>query len=115
RPVPLQWETSVLMPVGTARPRRHPHGDPGGTAMPVLPSALDTVLRRCAVAGTAALLLPPALAGCGGAESAPGGAGDHRADIGAADRARVADGGTLRWAVDALPRTLNSFQADASA
>lgn len=83
--------------------------------MPALPSALDTVLRRCAVAGTAALLLPPALAGCGGAESAPGGAGDHRADIGAADRARVADGGTLRWAVDALPRTLNSFQADASA
>ncbi|GAA4902340.1 ABC transporter family substrate-binding protein [Streptomyces coeruleoprunus] len=37
------------------------------------------------------------------------------ADIAPAERARVADGGTLHWAVDALPTTLNAFQADADA
>ncbi|SEK27891.1 ABC transporter family substrate-binding protein [Streptacidiphilus jiangxiensis] len=34
-------------------------------------------------------------------------------DMARADRAAVAQGGTLRWAVDALPTTLNAFQADA--
>ncbi|GGP88913.1 ABC transporter family substrate-binding protein [Streptomyces roseolilacinus] len=37
------------------------------------------------------------------------------ADIAAAPRPAVADGGTLSWAVDALPSTLNAFQADADA
>ncbi|MGW0817612.1 ABC transporter family substrate-binding protein [Streptomyces viridiviolaceus] len=36
-------------------------------------------------------------------------------DIASADRARVADGGTLRWAVDSVPDTLNTFQSDADA
>jgi peptide/nickel transport system substrate-binding protein len=36
-------------------------------------------------------------------------------DIAPAARTLVADGGTLRWAVDAVPETLNTFQADASA
>ncbi|MET9430985.1 MULTISPECIES: ABC transporter substrate-binding protein [unclassified Streptomyces] len=36
-------------------------------------------------------------------------------DIAPAARDRVADGGTLRWAVDAVPATLNAFQADADA
>ncbi|MGM0354940.1 ABC transporter family substrate-binding protein [Streptomyces sp. ECR3] len=36
-------------------------------------------------------------------------------DIAPAGRALVADGGTLRWAVDAVPATLNTFQADADA
>ncbi|WP_031078432.1 ABC transporter family substrate-binding protein [Streptomyces sp. NRRL S-118] len=34
-------------------------------------------------------------------------------DIAPAARDRVADGGTLRWAVDTMPATLNTFQADA--
>ena len=83
--------------------------------MPALSSSPATVPRRCAVLAAAALLLPPVLAGCGTAESAPEGADGHREDIGAAARARVVDGGTLRWAVDALPRTLNSYQPDATA
>ncbi|GAA3824057.1 ABC transporter family substrate-binding protein [Streptomyces chiangmaiensis] len=33
-------------------------------------------------------------------------------DIAPASRTLVADGGVLRWAVDALPPTLNTFQAD---
>jgi peptide/nickel transport system substrate-binding protein len=36
-------------------------------------------------------------------------------DIAPAARAQVTDGGTLRWAVDAMPTTLNAFQADADA
>jgi peptide/nickel transport system substrate-binding protein len=36
-------------------------------------------------------------------------------DIAPAARALVADGGTLRWAVDDVPATLNTFQADADA
>lgn len=34
-------------------------------------------------------------------------------DIAPAARDRVGDGGSVRWAVDAMPQTLNSFQADA--
>ncbi|MFJ8584958.1 ABC transporter family substrate-binding protein [Streptomyces sp. NPDC093595] len=34
-------------------------------------------------------------------------------DIAPAARDRIADGGTLRWAVDTMPATLNTFQADA--
>lgn len=36
-------------------------------------------------------------------------------DIAAAPRNLVADGGTLRWAIDAVPQTLNTFQSDADA
>ncbi|MDX3458168.1 ABC transporter family substrate-binding protein [Streptomyces sp. ME02-8801-2C] len=63
---------------------------------------------------TAGVLAVPLLTACGGdqdEESKPL-AGQ---DIAPADRARLADGGTLRWAVDALPETLNTFQADADA
>lgn len=61
----------------------------------------------------AGVLAVPALAGC----SDPDPAGKPLAgqDIGSADRAQVADGGTLRWAVDAVPETLNIFQSDADA
>ena len=37
------------------------------------------------------------------------------ADVAQADRTRLASGGTLRWAVDAVPTTFNAFQTDASA
>ncbi|MCI3221976.1 ABC transporter substrate-binding protein [Streptomyces sp. NP-1717] len=36
-------------------------------------------------------------------------------DVAPAARDRIADGGTLRWAVDTVPTTLNAFQADADA
>ncbi|MEV6617072.1 ABC transporter family substrate-binding protein [Streptomyces sp. NPDC051051] len=36
-------------------------------------------------------------------------------DIAPAARDRITDGGTLRWAVDAVPETFNAFQSDADA
>ncbi|MCP9986619.1 ABC transporter substrate-binding protein [Streptomyces sudanensis] len=63
---------------------------------------------------TGGALVVSALAGCGSGD-------EERAaravppDIAAAPRSAVADGGTLSWAVDALPATFNAFQADADA
>ncbi|MEV4744595.1 ABC transporter substrate-binding protein [Streptomyces sp. NPDC049555] len=61
----------------------------------------------------AALLALPVLAGCagGGEDEAEGPAAPP--DIAAVPRAKVADQGTLTWAVDALPATYNAFHADA--
>lgn len=63
---------------------------------------------------TTGVLALPALASCS--------SGDERSeapaaaqDVGPAARDRIADGGTLRWAVDTVPTTLNTFQADADA
>ncbi|MFI9205242.1 ABC transporter family substrate-binding protein [Streptomyces sp. NPDC053048] len=74
--------------------------------------------RRPAVLAAAAVLLPlPLLAGCSGggtAEDADDGPAVAQ-DIAAAPRSKVADKGTLTWAVDALPATYNTFQADADA
>jgi peptide/nickel transport system substrate-binding protein len=63
---------------------------------------------------TAGVLAVPTLAGCSSEDEAAGQplAGQ---DIAPAARAAVADGGTLRWAVDSVPETLNTFQADADA
>ncbi|MFE7598131.1 ABC transporter family substrate-binding protein [Streptomyces sp. NPDC057494] len=61
---------------------------------------------------TSAVLAVTVLAGCSSGDEAdetPAAAQDNAP----AARDRVADGGTLRWAVDALPTTLNAFQADA--
>lgn len=62
---------------------------------------------------TAGALAVPLLAGCGSDDE------DSRPlagqDIAPAARAQITDGGTLRWAVDAMPETLNTFQADADA
>ncbi|MEV4945152.1 ABC transporter substrate-binding protein [Streptomyces sp. NPDC053755] len=61
---------------------------------------------------TSAMLAVSVLAGCSSddeAESHPVAAPDHAP----AARALIDDGGTLRWAVDAMPATLNAFQADA--
>ncbi|WP_327288942.1 ABC transporter family substrate-binding protein [Streptomyces sp. NBC_01198] len=68
---------------------------------------------RIAVALTAGATLT--LAGC-----SSGGGGNHAAgtagtDVATVARAGVRDGGTLRWATDDVPRTLNAFQADADA
>ncbi|MGW3935309.1 ABC transporter family substrate-binding protein [Streptomyces phaeochromogenes] len=62
---------------------------------------------------TAGVLAVPALAGC--SEKDPAGKPTAGQEIAPAERGRIADGGTLRWAVDALPETLNAFQADADA
>ncbi|MEF9885149.1 ABC transporter family substrate-binding protein [Streptomyces sp. P9-A4] len=61
---------------------------------------------------TSAVLAVTVLAGCSSGDEgdeAPAAAQDNAP----ATRDKVADGGTLRWAVDALPTTLNTFQADA--
>ncbi|MZD09275.1 ABC transporter family substrate-binding protein, partial [Streptomyces sp. SID5785] len=54
-----------------------------------------------------------ALAGCGSDDEA--GKPAARQDIAPAAREQIKDGGTVRWAIDALPQTLNAFQADADA
>ncbi|WP_329282658.1 ABC transporter family substrate-binding protein [Streptomyces sp. NBC_00691] len=67
---------------------------------------------RSVAALTSAVLAVAVLAGCSSSDDAD----EARAaaqDNAPAARDKVADGGTLRWAVDALPTTLNTFQADA--
>ncbi|KUO21783.1 ABC transporter family substrate-binding protein [Streptomyces dysideae] len=73
---------------------------------------LCAVMRSVAFL-TAGALAVPALAGCSSED--PAGRPLAGQDIAPAVRAQVADGGTLRWAVDAVPETLNTFQADADA
>ncbi|MEG3629643.1 ABC transporter family substrate-binding protein [Streptomyces poriticola] len=70
-------------------------------------------VKRSVAFLTAGVLAVPVLAGCSSED--PAGAPLAGPDIAAVARARVADGGTLRWAVDSLPDTLNTFQADADA
>ncbi|MER5883458.1 ABC transporter family substrate-binding protein [Streptomyces sp. NPDC001941] len=63
---------------------------------------------------TSGVLAVSVLAGCG---SGSGDADTSGAapDTAPAGRDQVAEGGTLNWAVDAMPTTLNAFQADADA
>ncbi|RST06086.1 MULTISPECIES: ABC transporter family substrate-binding protein [Streptomyces] len=70
--------------------------------------------RRSLALLTSGVLALPLLAGCGAGED-EGGPAAAGPDIAATVREQVADGGVLRWAVDALPETLNAFQADADA
>ncbi len=78
--------------------------------------ALDTATRRSLAILMAGALLP--LAACTSGEDGPssegGGSGASR-DVPHLDREQVASGGTLRWAVDTLPPTLNAFQPSADA
>ncbi|MET7514348.1 ABC transporter substrate-binding protein [Streptomyces sp. NPDC005480] len=87
----------------------------GATSRLARRPARRPVLRSAAFLVSGALAVS-ALAGCSSGDdeeetSTPAAA----QDIAPASRGDVADGGTLRWAVDALPGTLNSFQADADA
>ncbi|WP_063760749.1 ABC transporter family substrate-binding protein [Streptomyces aureocirculatus] len=85
------------MPHDRARPR------------PVRPAAT----ARSAVFLAAGVLALPALTGCGaGDEPSTPTAGQ---DIAPATRDLIADGATMKWAVDALPETFNAFQSDADA
>ncbi|MFE5809086.1 ABC transporter family substrate-binding protein [Streptomyces sp. NPDC056491] len=70
--------------------------------------------RRSLALLTSGVLALPLLTGCGAGddEGGPAAAGQ---DIATTTRDRLADGGVLRWAVDTLPDTLNTFQADADA
>ncbi|MEV3854401.1 ABC transporter family substrate-binding protein [Streptomyces sp. NPDC050095] len=77
-----------------------------------------TPRRPGAAARSAAFLVSgalavTALAGCGSDDEA--GTPSAGQDIAPAARDQIKDGGTLRWAIDAVPQTLNSFQADADA
>ncbi|WP_328562503.1 ABC transporter family substrate-binding protein [Streptomyces coelicoflavus] len=62
---------------------------------------------------TTGVLVVPALAGCTSED--PSSKPLAEQDVAAATRARISDGGTLRWAVDSVPDTLNAFQSDADA
>ncbi|MDH6516736.1 peptide/nickel transport system substrate-binding protein [Streptomyces sp. SAI-208] len=62
---------------------------------------------------TAGALAVTALSGCSSEDHGSKPLAEQ--DIAPAARDRVADGGTLHWAVDAVPETLNTFQADADA
>ncbi|GHE84176.1 lipoprotein [Streptomyces longispororuber] len=75
--------------------------------------ARPTATVRSAVFLVAGVLALPALAGCGADDET--GAAAAVQDIAPAARSQVADGGTVRWAVDDLPDTFNAFQADADA
>ncbi|MFD6879625.1 MULTISPECIES: ABC transporter family substrate-binding protein [unclassified Streptomyces] len=70
--------------------------------------------RRSLALLTSGVLALPLLAGCGAGDD-EGGRAAAGPDIAATARDRVTDGGVLRWAVDSLPDTLNTFQADADA
>ena len=70
-------------------------------------------LRPVALLASGVLVLP-VLAGCSSGEEQDRGKPPVQ-DISPADRGLVADGGTLRWAVDTVPATLNTFQSDADA
>ncbi|KOX34900.1 ABC transporter family substrate-binding protein [Streptomyces sp. NRRL F-6491] len=82
----------------------------GGTC----PKSPRTRTLRTVATLTSAVLAVTVLAGCS-ADDAPDAAPVAARDDAPAPRDRVADGGTLRWAVDAAPATLNAFQADADA
>ncbi|MFI6443248.1 ABC transporter family substrate-binding protein [Kitasatospora sp. NPDC050543] len=67
---------------------------------------------RQLTAAAVALLLATSVAAC---SDDPAPAGPAVSDFGAADRSAVRDGGTLHWAVDAVPATLNVYQPEATA
>ncbi|MCX4805528.1 ABC transporter substrate-binding protein [Streptomyces sp. NBC_01214] len=70
--------------------------------------------RRSLALLTSGVLALPLLTGCGAGDD-EGGQAAAEQDIATTTRDKVVDGGVLRWAVDALPDTLNTFQADADA
>ncbi|WP_336111629.1 ABC transporter family substrate-binding protein [Streptomyces sp. PTD9-10] len=71
-----------------------------------------SVLRSAAFL-TAGALTASLLAGCGSDEEPSRPLAGQDIDLVARDQ--VAEGGILKWAVDAVPETLNTFQADADA
>ncbi|MFR9674356.1 ABC transporter family substrate-binding protein [Streptomyces sp. TR06-5] len=74
---------------------------------------LDTAARRCAVVLAAGGLLLP-LAACSSGDDSPEGTSGAARDLRVAPREEVSRGGTVRWAVDAMPTTLNVYQPGAT-
>ncbi|WP_223242818.1 ABC transporter substrate-binding protein, partial [Streptomyces sp. CBMA123] len=77
---------------------------------------------RQLTAAAVALLLSATLGGCSdgpargpSAAPAPADPTATTGDVGPADRATVQDGGTLHWALDGVPATLNVYQRGAGA
>ncbi|MDT0321669.1 ABC transporter family substrate-binding protein [Streptomyces millisiae] len=66
-----------------------------------------------ALAAVSALVAPLLLAGCGGEGDEDQAAAMGAQSVPSVGRAELESGGTVRWAVDALPATLNTFQPDA--
>lgn len=73
----------------------------------------DRARLRSAVFLATGVLALPALAACSSQDEA--GSPTAGQDIAPAARDHVADGGTMNWAVESMPETLNSFQSDADA
>lgn len=69
--------------------------------------------RRSLALLTTGVLALPVLAGCSSDSDEATRAAVTPQDIASAARAQVAEGGTVNWAIDAMPATLNAFQADA--
>lgn len=68
--------------------------------------------RRSLALLTTGVLTIPVLAGCSSGKEEPTTSVVPQ-DVAPAARTQVADGGTVNWAIDAMPATLNAFQADA--
>ncbi|WP_326738509.1 ABC transporter family substrate-binding protein [Streptomyces sp. NBC_01022] len=77
-----------------------------------VPRGTSRKRRSIALLATGVLTLP-VLAGCSSGNDEAAAASVVPQDIAAAARAQVAEGGTVNWAIDAMPATLNAFQADA--
>ncbi|MFD4947458.1 ABC transporter family substrate-binding protein [Streptomyces sp. NPDC058239] len=70
--------------------------------------------RRSLALLTTGVLTLPVLAGCSSDDGGGSTAAVVPQDIAVAARNLVAAGGTVNWAIDAVPTTLNAFQADAN-
>ncbi|MGW6273131.1 ABC transporter family substrate-binding protein [Streptomyces sp. NPDC055060] len=73
----------------------------------------DRARLRSAVFLVTGVLALPTLSACSSQDEA--GVPTAGQDIAPAARDLVADGGTMNWALDSMPETLNSFQSDADA
>ncbi|MEV0493194.1 ABC transporter family substrate-binding protein [Streptomyces atratus] len=71
--------------------------------------------RRPLALLVAGVLTIPALAGCTSSDDQATAATVVPQDVAPAGRGHVAEGGTVNWAIDAMPATFNAFQADADA
>ncbi|MEU2246361.1 ABC transporter family substrate-binding protein [Streptomyces sp. NPDC019224] len=69
--------------------------------------------RRLGCVLTAGVLTLPVLAGCSSDGDETAAVAVVPQDVARADRDQVTDGGKVTWAIDAMPATLNAFQADA--
>ncbi|MER6101674.1 ABC transporter family substrate-binding protein [Streptomyces sp. NPDC001832] len=77
-----------------------------------VPRGTARKLRPLALLATGVLTLP-VLAGCSSDDGGGTAGAVAPQDIAVAARNMVAAGGTVNWAIDAVPATLNAFQADA--